>query len=456
MGEQDQYEFEPTFERALAGLSADSEPFWNKLGRELDWEAMRDPVARLCMKGAQAVAKDIQRGPGSAVVVIQRIGRWVAEGKVTRAELAGVADMLEEPLPAEDGVIAEAAPVLKKRMQKLAVRTAMEGLAQGNLDAALTLAEKAKTLGVSEQSPTVGIGGDVDPFSLAVSADADRMSTGAIELDEALYGGTKRAELTIWGMGAGAGKSMGMNQQVARCCRDGRHAAYATLEVTVEDVVARYIASQTGYPIDVVKNDRAKGVSAESFARARDAYYELRQSRPIGMLRANYFSPGATTPQEIVAWIEEQERSLGIEISLVAIDYMDLLIWGDGTDPDHIQQKKITRFLRDYARKSKKWVTTASQLVKGKGDTADPNKKVRLSGSDLAQGMGKVRETDLLLLVQLNEGQIDILVAKNRTGESNISIGPLPNGYSCGNLIAVPRENKLKLDSRGRIQVAAP
>ena len=121
------YGFEPRFERFCASLCCASKQFWGRVGWGLEPDAMMEAPAKLAVKACGEVARELGHGPGDPVVVMQRLHRWMSDGKVTLDEVRAASDMLAEAAPTDpEKYVNELAEVLRRRMRMGAVRAAMD------------------------------------------------------------------------------------------------------------------------------------------------------------------------------------------------------------------------------------------------------------------------------------------------------------------------------------------
>lgn len=427
----DPYWLDPGFERAVVTLACCKPRFYGRIGQELDPQCLGLPEAKLALEAALAIGKAAGKGPESCLLVLQRIRRWMDEGRVTLEQAQAVSDMFDDAeaagLPSESSAVDELAPLLRKRIQGDAVRTAMDEYARGEVDFAKTtkLIHRAKTLGDTDTSIGVRMG-SASFDELERVRGLEKRPLGVLELDQVLAGGQRRGTMAIFVGGSGAGKSMAMTHGAAHDVRHGLFAAYATLEVTVPDVIARVKANITGVPINAIL-DEPRCVE------------RVLGAMKLGPFVVQEFTPLVTTVDDLAAWVEELEEHEGRRVDVLYVDYGDKLGVPKSLGRDENGYKAgliVFESLRVYANEGhpggKIWLVTGAQATRSK----DKRKKVGLD--DVADSMHKVRVADLVVTINPDgEEQLSWHIAKNRHGKSGVTVGPLPHDFDCGRVAPV-------------------
>ena len=218
MAGQETYGFDPAFERAVIALSCSRPRFFGRIGRALDPKMIMNPIAKLALEAAQAIGRDLGRGPSSSVLVIQRLRRWMEEGKVTIEQLRAVGGLLDDAddvgLPPTDETADEVAPLLKRRAQADVVTLAInEYQKRGDFDRVVETLAKAQRVGIVDTSEGIRIGtasfGEIERLR-----HIKRLPTGVPELDAMLSGGHARAALGVVVGAAGDGKCHAKGQGI--------------------------------------------------------------------------------------------------------------------------------------------------------------------------------------------------------------------------------------------------
>lgn len=453
------YWLEARFERAVVALSCSSPSFWVRVGHAVDPECLNVPEARLAMRAARQVAADTGAAPGGSAIVLQRLRRWMEGGKASYEDCLAVGDLLllaeDDPPLAEAAVVAELAPVLRKRVRHAAVLKVMEEAKRDDADddepfpEALKLIKKAATLGAEVAAADAGVLlGEGSYEVMEAARHAERLSTGIEDLDILLKGGPRRGGFQLWLGGTNSGKSMALIQRIARAMRLGMTCGLATLELSVEEQLARLKSNLTGVPIDDILDDP-------------QCVRPYLQKMALGPCYVQTFTAYATTVADVAAWVDVVELAEGrrrardgvpldllrVPLDLLAVDYADLLgaPTSAGKEGEHgyTVGKHVFGALRLYAEGEKEpgdgghpgrnlWVDSASAATRSK------DKRKRITTDDVADSLHKARRATLVVSINPSEdGGIEFFVTKNTHGKAQFSVGPLPPDFECGRIAPV-------------------
>lgn len=426
------YQFSPEFERAVTYLSCCRARFYGRVGAYLDDDAMPSAPAKLAIRAARAIAKDNGTGPDSSILVIQRLHRWRHEGQVTHEEILAVNDLFDAAedsgLPDEEQVIKELAPMLRRRMESVAVKTAMDEYAKrGDFTKVVNIINKAAAIGASDTSLGDKLGGS--SFDLIDQLRyIDRLPLGCTELDIALGGGQPRGQMSVFVGGPGGGKSMQLSQTGAYSMMNGLFVGYATFELPPPIILARLVSAITGITIDSI-------MEGNSDARQRI------EATPLGPCVVKEFTANVSTVADVKGWVERLEQEFSRPLDLLVVDYADkIAVPNSGKDKDKSSYKAmevVYEDLRIYGHVKKMWTMTASQSSR-----KDSKKtKQHLDLENMADSINKARVADLVVTLNASEenDEITYFIAKNRTGQSRKAIGPLPTDYACGLVCPIVR-----------------
>lgn len=431
------YPFTEDMERVLVTLLASRPKLYARLGSALDPKGFTDPVAKLALEAIKAVAHDHGRGPDQTVIVLQRLRRWMGEGKLDQSKLNDVSDLFDAVedagLPSEDSVVGEVAPILTRRAQRAAIESAL-GDYQKRQDPtqAFKLLEKASRIGEVETS-TGTLLGEQSFAAMERLKRFERMPLGIMEVDDALSGGFLRGTETVYIANTGGGKSQALVQNATASALRGAFVGYATLELPEEVIMARLKGNLTGVFVDDILQDPEK---------CRAELMRLKNNPSYGGIIVGQFTPKVTTPGDLRDWVEAQEAEHGRRMDVLVVDYADRLGAGkaykkrgkDGADEDNTYASALDVYeeLRIWADSTRRWVFTASQSQRSaKGD-----KGGKLTVNDVADSMHKVRVADYVVTLNPRDEGATLLwhIAKNRLGKANQNIGPLPVQYECGRI----------------------
>lgn len=420
------YPFDPAFERAFIALLAQRPKLLSKVEKFVEVDALTDGPARLVYRAIAQITKDNGRGPDAVLVVLQRLRAWQDDGKVTAQQIRDVASYLDAAedagLPSEDSVIAEVAPILRKRVNREAIQSALTSYGR-NEDISPAFERAAAAARIAESSGVVGtVLGPGSFDELERLRHIDRARTGILELDDALDGGPMRGTGNMFLGPTSAGKSVGLVQVAVAGALQGLHVAYATLELPVPVILARIKSNLTGVPINPILADPHKCGAAERLAM-------FQQARGFGRIVSASFTPKTTRVAEILDWTKALEDGWGAPVDLLVVDYADK-VNGTTSKSDestyHAQGNVYDQFYA-WARDNGRWVWTASQAKR-----ASERGNRLLDTDDVADSMGKSRNFDLVVTLNPRDEftQMILFVAKNRLGTRGAKIGPMPVDFT--------------------------
>lgn len=422
------YGFDRAFERAIGLLAASTPRFWGACGYALDPDAVQLPEVKLILKAARAIAKDTGRGPTSSVLLVQRLRRWVDEGQVTLEQCYDVMDLLLEtpdPPPYKE-VIAEVAPLLKRRIQQDVVRVAIDEYGKrGDFERVKKMVRASERVGTHDFSEGLRLNmGSFDEMERL--KHLERFPIGIPEVDTMLGGGVPRGSCTVFVAKSGGGKSMQLSHTASRNLRKGLFCVYATLELPEAEILARVMANLTGVPIDEIKNGRTKS-----------AKQRVRQLIPqLGTFLVKSFPAKATTVGDIRDWVTQCEENEGYPVDVVVIDYGQKLRSHLREENEYHAQGTVYEEFRVWMEQTAKVGFTASQAKRRPGKEAGR----MLDADDIAESMKQVHVADLVLTLNRDEDQLTYNCPKWRYGISEWNVGPLPHDWERGRQVVIEDE----------------
>jgi replicative DNA helicase len=235
------------------------------------------------------------------------------------------------------------------------------------------------------------------------------LTTGLSRLDLILQGGFKKGSLYVLAARPGVGKSALAIQFTHECAKRGLRAAYASLEMTANEIAGRLLSSTSG-----VRKPVSKGFLQANHKQKLEAQVKAMQSWPI-----TFKDDNEATLQSIQAFVSKQ-RIEG-ELGLVVIDYLQLLSV-PGVDSRVQEISQISRQLKAIAMEFDIPVVALSQLNRA---LEAQNRNPMLS--DLRESGSIEQDADCVMLMHRDEvidPTKDVIicnVAKNRNGEERAS-----------------------------------
>jgi KaiC/GvpD/RAD55 family RecA-like ATPase len=432
------YSLDPLFEQVVLHLCSSSRSFWARVGYALDPKSLELPVAGIIVSACRQIARERGQGPGSTILVLQRLARQKHSGKVTSAELQqvnklyGDVESMNGQLPPEDAVVEELVPVIKRRMQQSAILAAhAEFSRSGDFGTVRELLAKEESLGISEQIASGSL--DVGFRRIEDAESADRLSTGIFELDMKINGGVPRGLFGFWIGDTGAGKSFALIHQAADAMIKGLFVGYVTLELPEHIQYARLYGNLVGLPYEDILSSKQVRVEAE---RRKDSIRDK-----LGRFEMGALGVGTTTVLDLVEWVDVKEQEHGEKMELLVVDYADKMHSPKAPEHDtYMAMGHVYEGLwKQIAEARKMWVWTASQGVR---PTKDSQKLLDLR--HVADSYRKGRNASIV--VTLNRDEEDdtysFFLAKcswSRWSRKAI-VGPLAHDLDRARLVPFSRE----------------
>jgi KaiC/GvpD/RAD55 family RecA-like ATPase len=214
----------------------------------------------------------------------------------------------------------------------------------------------------------------------ALRENKGQVSTGWKTVDDKLFGGLNRGELTIFAGQSGAGKSLFLQNLAVNWAQAGLNVVYLSLELSEKLCAMRIDAMHTNYETrEVMRN-------------IDDVHMKIRasQQKSQGSLRIKQMPNGCTT-NDIRAFIKEYEIHSGKKVDAILVDYLDLmspLSKKISAENLFVKDKYVTEELRNLAVELDMVTVSASQLNRGSYE------EIEFDPSHIAGGISKVNTAD--------------------------------------------------------------
>lgn len=228
--------------------------------------------------------------------------------------------------------------------------------------------------------------------------------SGLFDVDQ-LTGGTCPGELCIVAARPGNGKSSYAMQVSKRAAERGQGVLFVSLEMTRLELVARVICGMT----DVSASDIRSGNLT------RDQWREINEaSRDLQPLPLTIADPPSATINQICGMAKLHKASRK-PLELLVIDYVGLIRSTSKAQNDWEKMAEITASVKRLAKELKVPVLLLAQLNR-EADHGEPKL------SNLARSASLEQDADQVLFLHRereNENDFNLIVAKNRHGESH-------------------------------------
>lgn len=199
-------------------------------------------------------------------------------------------------------------------------------------------------------------------------------------VDDKLFGGLNRGEITIFAGQSGAGKSLFLQNLAVNWALAGLNVLYLSLELSEKLCALRIDAMHTNYE------------TREIMRNVEDVHMKIRasQQKSKGDIRIKQLPNGCTT-NDIRAFIKEYEIHTHRKVDAILVDYLDLMFPMSrkvSAENLFVKDKYVTEELRNLAVELDVLCVSASQLNRGSYE------EIEYDPSHIAGGISKVNTAD--------------------------------------------------------------
>ena len=319
----------------------------------------------------------------------------------------------------QDSFLTEIEEFCKNRALALAITDSVELIEHGNYGEVEKRVREA--ILISLQSD-LGTNYFEDPRArlLKIKSRNGQMTTGWKTVDDKLYGGINRGEITIWCAGSGVGKSLFLQNQSLNMTRQGLNVVYITLELS---------EGLTSMRMDSMLTDVG---TKEIFRNLDSVEIKVKQAGfKSGLLHVKQMPQGSTV-NDIKAYLKNYEIVTQRRCDVIVVDYLDLLYPNNKKiNPSDlfIKDKYVTEELRGLAVEHNMVCLTASQLNRSSVTEQEHDHSM------IAGGISKIQTADNVISIfasaaMKERGQYQIQFLKTRSSSgvgSKVYLGFDPN-----------------------------
>jgi archaellum biogenesis ATPase FlaH len=210
------------------------------------------------------------------------------------------------------------------------------------------------------------------------------MSTGWLEVDDAIGGGINKQELILLAGASGVGKSVTLSNLSINLIEQGYNGIYFSLELADRIVSKRFDSLTSGISqSEILTNIEKVAENVEKF----------KNSKNVGELFIKRLPESITTANHIRAYLKEFEQTYGYTPDFIIIDYIDLMATNKGVSQENIwlADKFKSEEVRAIGADFDLAVITASQIGRA-GSSADKLEQGHIQG-----GYSKVQTADIMI-----------------------------------------------------------
>jgi len=252
----------------------------------------------------------------------------------------------------QDSFLDEIEEFCKNRALADAVLTAVELIEQGNYGEVEKRVREAILISLQSDIGTNYFSNPRERL-MKIKDNNGQVSTGWKSVDEKLYGGVNRGEITIWCAGSGVGKSLFLQNIAINFAKQGLNVVYITLELSEELCAMRMDSMISGVG------------TKEVFRKLDEVEIRVKQTgNKSGSMHVKQMPQGSTC-NDIKAYLKNYEIETGKRPDALVIDYLDLLFPNNKKiDPSNlfVKDKFVTEELRGLMVERKMIGQTAAQL----------------------------------------------------------------------------------------------
>lgn len=255
---------------------------------------------------------------------------------------------------------------------------------------------------------------------LSIKDKNGQISTGWKTVDDKLYGGINRGEITIWCAGSGVGKSLFLQNSALNLAKQGLNVVYISLELS---------EGLTAMRMDSMLTDVG---TREIFRNLDTVEIKVKQAqRKSGMLYVKQIPQGSTC-NDIKVYLKNYEIETQRRPDVLIIDYLDLVFPNNKKiNPSDlfVKDKFVTEEMRGLAVERNMVCITASQLNRSATQEQEHDHSM------IAGGISKIQTADNVISIfasaaMKERGQYQVQFLKTRSSSgvgSKVYLGFDPN-----------------------------
>lgn len=212
-----------------------------------------------------------------------------------------------------------------------------------------------------------------------IKAQAGAVSTGWKGIDQKLYGGLNRGEITIFAAPSGGGKSLFLQNLGVNWALAGLNVVYVSLELSEQLISMRLDSMVSGYAAkEIMKN-------------MDDVDLKVRmKGKGKGKFRVKYMPSGCNV-NDLRVFLREYEIQSGIKVDALLVDYLDLMMPISAkisAENLFVKDKFVSEELRNLSMERNILLGTASQLGRSAVE------EIEYDHSHIAGGISKINTSD--------------------------------------------------------------
>ena len=240
------------------------------------------------------------------------------------------------------------------------------------------------------------------------------VDTGFPDLNK-MTSGFQRSDMIILAGRPSMGKtSLAINMMEAVALKEKKPVVFFSLEMGVESVVMRFLASTARVPFGQIKTGRLTEDQKGELARA---------TLELGKAKLYIDDTSSLTPLELRSRCRRLASQVG-EIGMICVDYLQLMNSSRAIDNRVQEVSELSRTLKSVAREMEVPMLVLSQLSRAPAQRKDARPQL----SDLRESGAIEQDADMVAFVHREDyagsggsglsGEAELLIRKHRNGET--------------------------------------
>jgi replicative DNA helicase len=290
-----------------------------------------------------------------------------------------ISDITPLDLAKEEWYLKEYEMFCRYKALRLAILDSADLLEKNRFGEVETLVKHATQIGLVKD---LGTNFFADPKGLLekIKNSRNQISTGWKTIDEKLYGGLNKGEITIFAGQPGAGKSLFLQNLAVNWVYAGLNVVYISLELSEALCSMRIYAMMSGYETrEILKNIDDVHLRVNALHKKHKGELTIKQM------------PNGCTTNDLRAYVKELEIQQGKKVDALLVDYLDLMMPIDkkvSPSDMFVKDKYVSENLRNLSIDLHILMATASQLNRGSYE------EVEYDPSHISGGISKVNTAD--------------------------------------------------------------
>ena len=424
--------FHPVLERELAVLCASDCSVWDAIGHCLRIEHFDDMVNRKIFEACSLVSKEIGQAPNNPSLVLQKIYIMEKEGGITKQDSSKAQYAVAQTLTTEgkkdtEPLIRTVSNIILPLLRNEEVDNLIKGTASGDeklQEQSLEKFQELSRLGKSKRSlGKVFMEDTIDQFR---SEDVNEYcKLGIPEVDMHMKGLARQEVATIMGC-TGTGKSQAVCGVAVTSMLDGYKVAYASFEMTENQLFPRIVANLTNCP--------TKDLLEETFEdEVKKRYLHLIDNCSyMKNIRVRHFE-NTDTIKDIELWLQDLEKLCDFKTDVLIVDYLELVGGNQRGEDTHVTVRRNMIALKNLTVKRNMFTWNVAQVS---GNRPDNGRYLRTH--NVANSKEIAKSSSLFITMNYSDHtkkNVTFLLDKCRNEEDGKLIEDLPTDFAYGRAV---------------------